>query len=308
MIALWRWWYGQMTALRPGKRHDLGRPSAIWRQNELILAETGSPAETAFTLHLADRQPWRRHLTLPNAARPFLRQILRNEMDRRTPWPDDQVYFTLATGKSPDPGQMAVTLSVLPRRWAAPALDALLVRGLRVDRIRLEENGPALSIADGEPVADVGPSGRAGFILAAVMGVALLSLALQTGTGALLDIRLSDARREAAVARTLVGETDALRRRQHFPSVRRDELPSAIALLNRVSRILPDGSWIDELELKDRKLVLGGISGEPAKLLPLLQAGGFAGVEFAAPVVPAEGGGQRFQIRADIVGSDRDFR
>lgn len=308
MIALWRWWYGQMAAMMPGRREESGRPMAVWRGDALSLAETTAPAETAFTLRLADCRPWRRHLSLPRAAAPFLRQILRNEMDRRTPWPADQVYFTAAAEKSPEPGQMAVTLTVLPRRWADPALDAMLVRGLRADRIQLEENGPSLSVADGEPVADVGSSRRPAFLLAAIMAVAMLSFVLQAGAGFVLDFRLSEARNEAATARRLAGEADALRRRQHFPSVRRDELPSAIAVLNRASRLLPDGSWLDELELKDRKLVLGGISAEPAKLLPLLQAGGFAGVEFAAPVVPAEGGGQRFQIRADIAGGDHDFR
>jgi general secretion pathway protein L len=304
MIALWRWWYGQMAALLPGKREEAGRSLAVWRGDRLILDESGEP----FTLRLAERQPWRRHFTLPHAARPFLRQILRNEMDRRTPWPADQVYFTAQPGKSAEAGQMAVTLTVLPRRWADPALDAMMVKGLRVERIQLEENGPALSIADGEPVADSGSARRPALILAGVMALALLSLLGQAGTALFLDARLAQARHEAAAARSLAGEIDALRRRQHFPSVRRDELPSAIAVLNRVARTLPDGSWLDELDLKERKLVLGGVSAEPAKLLPLLQGAGFGAVQFAAPVVPAEGGGQHFQIRADLTGGDRDFR
>lgn len=304
MIKLWRWWYGQMAALLPGKQAESSRPMAVWRGDRIVLDESPGP----FTLRLASRQPWRRHFTLPHAARPFLRQILRNEMDRRSPWPADQVYFTAQSGKSADPGQIAVTLTVLPRRWADPALDALMVKNLPVDRIQLEENGPALSIAGGEPVADAGSSRRPALILAVVMAIALLSLILQAGASLLIDVRLAGARHEAQTARALASEIDGLRRRQHFPSVRRDELPSAIAVLNRVSRTLPDGSWLDEVDLKERKLVLGGVSSEPAKLLPLLQADGFSLVQFAGPVVPAEGGGQHFQIRADLTGGDRDFR
>lgn len=308
MIALWRWWHGQMAQLWPRKRDRIGRPQAVWRQDKLIVDEIASPAGTALTLRLADRQPWRRHLTLPRAAAPFLRQILRNEMDRRTPWTADQVYFTAAAVKSAEPGQLAVTLTVLPRRWADPAFDALLAGSLSVDCIQLEEDGAFLSIADGEPVADAGTGRRPTFILATVLAAALLSLVGQAVASGFVDLQLSQARQDAAAARALSAEADSLRRRQHFPSVQREELPSSIALLNRVSRALPDGSWLDELELKDRKLVLGGISPEPAKLPALLQGAGLAGVEFAAPVVPAEGGGQRFQIRADIKGGDRDFR
>jgi general secretion pathway protein L len=289
MIGLWLWWYGQMAALLPQR----------WRTKQ---------PDSLHTLRLPDRRPWRRHFSLPRAAAPFLRQILRNEMDRRTPWQADQVYFTAAAEKSQEAGQLAITLTVLPRRWAEPALAALAARGLQADRIQLEEAGPTLSLADGEPLAEIGNGKKPALILAAVAAVALLSLIVQAVWVEILDLRLAGARHEAAAARSLANEADALRRRQHFPSFQRDATPSAIAILNRVSRALPDDSWVDEAEIKDRQITLGGISAEPAKLLALLQGAGLSGVEFAAPVTPAQGGGQRFQIRARIAGADHDFR
>ena len=289
MTALWLWWYGQMAALLPQR----------WRTK---------PAESLHTLRLSNRRPWRRHLTLPRAAGPFLRQILRNEMDRRTPWQADQVYFTASAEKSRKSGQLDVTLTVLPRRWAEPALAGLAARGLRADRIQLEEAGPTLSLRDGEPLAEIGNGRKPALILAAVTAVALLSLLVQAVWVEVLDLRLTAAQHEAAAARSLAAEADGLRRRQHFPSFQRDATPSAIAILNRVSRGLPDDAWLDEAEIKDRQVTLGGVSAEPAKLLALLQDAGLSEVQFAAPVTPAQGGGQRFQIRAKIAGADHDFR
>jgi general secretion pathway protein L len=312
IASLWRWWRREMLALVPerwrSRREDclaLWRPGevALWRRAGGFATPAEEPVADRLVVRLAEQKIWRRQFTLPKSARPFLRQILHNEMDRRTPWRADQVFYdvsAVAHGTA-----LAVTLSLVPKKAVEPAVAELKARGLAADRIELCEGadpaatGAVLALADGAPVIAAGglwPQ-RA---LAALLAAAILSLLGQAAWLTYAEARLAAARQEAAATKRLAAEVALLSRHQHFPTLRRRETPTSLAALDRLARALPDDSWAEEVQFDGGGISVAGVSADPARLLALLQAQGFQSAEFRAPVTRAEGGGQRFQIKARL--------
>jgi len=287
LLSLWTWWWREIEGLSPKKQ-----AVATWQNGRISLAgETGG----SLLLRLPEQKIWQRQFTMPRSAKPFLRQIFQNEMDRRTPWRADQVYFHLGAERQND--ELAVTLSLLPKAAVEPALAELARKNLAADRLELKQGGPAVALADGQPVA-IEAEGRARRrLVAIIVGAALLSLIGQNLTQLILDQRLDQVRSQAAATRSLAAENAKLARRQHFPSLRRQEVAPQLARLEALSRALPDDSWVEEISLKDGQVELTGISADPARLLGLLQANGFKDAEFKGPTIKAENG-QIFHVSA----------
>ena len=62
--------------------------------------------------------------------------------------------------------------------------------------------------------------------------------------------------------------------------------PEAIDTLNRLSVLLPDGSWLTALAINGDEVMIEGISDDNVRLVQLLEASpGFTALTYAAPVV-----------------------
>jgi general secretion pathway protein L len=202
---------------------------------------------------------------------------------------------------------LTVTLTLLPKTAVKPALQQLAGVGLFADRLELSEKpdpsraGPVVALDDGRPVSGGGafplwPAyGLAGLALLALLSLA--GLALWQGA---LEAQLRSARQQAHVTRALAADIAAIRRRQHFPLLKRQDVMPAIAALDALSHALPDDSWAEEVDMAGGRIEVIGVSADAARLLSLLDQGGFTAAEFRAPVTPAEGGGQKYHLAALI--------
>jgi general secretion pathway protein L len=312
---VWRWWCAEMLLLLPLAWRQWGDQwVALWRPDgTMFFRRRGSQAEVAtpppgaaLILRLPDQRIWRRQIVLPRNAARFLHQILHNEMERRTPWRADQVYFDAAVPPEQNlPDQMAVTLSLLPRERVAAALADLSSQGWTVDRIELLDgadaalSGPQVAIEDGRRIGAQGPVWP-GRLVAALLCAALLSIAGQLVLQAVTAEQLASVREQSASIRHLASDIAAMKRRQHYPALRREESQTAIAILDRLARALPDDAWAEQIELAPDGITVGGVAGEPARLLASLQAQGFTDAQFRAPITPAEKGGQKFLLHAHL--------
>jgi general secretion pathway protein L len=162
LIAFWRWWRGELTALLPAQWIELsafggGGPLISLRDDEVILNEirlgrvaeaeririssldsagqqlalrnllTGRQAGSmqSVRLCLERTQYLRKIVSLPAATEENLRAVLGFEMDRHTPFKGEQVYFDYRILKRDSAqGLISVELTLMPK----PALDALTSR------------------------------------------------------------------------------------------------------------------------------------------------------------------------------------
>jgi general secretion pathway protein L len=110
------------------------------------------------------------------------------------------------------------------------------------------------------------------------------------------EIALTSLEQQIAVGRTAAAEADSLRREieqlsgnAEFVERERDKVGRPLAVLAALTRILPDDTYLTEMELRQRKVTLTGRSAGAARLIgPLAADGMFRNPGFAAPVTRLE--------------------
>jgi len=217
---------------------------------------------------------------LPAEAEPELRAIVANRLDTLTPWTSERAAFDVAiSGRRPD-GRLEVTVAAAPRALVERIRERLLELGIEIE-------GIDLGTADDPPVARFDLTGETArssgsllrFAAVVLVGPVVLFGAAFAGseiharsvvlgdrerTAALLEARLSD-----------LGELRerlfALRREAVLVAQRLAATPSALTVLEALSRALPDDAFLSELELSGDRLRIAGFATNAAPLVPLLE-------------------------------------
>lgn len=251
--------------------------------------DAGDPLSRLLTQSIAELPRWwllpstaglRRRVLLPAAAAERLRDVLVFEIDRQTPFAADAVYFDARIIERRGDGQLQAELVAVPKA----TLDGVLA-GLGAPASTLA--GVDIADDDGKPlqvnllptqrrqrVAD--PSRRWNWILAA-----LALFAIAAGLWQILDNR-----RDAADAfeANVTAQADSARRVAQqrtqlldltegaaFLERTRSGRPTAIAIVDELSKRLPDGTYLEKLSLENGQLQLIGFSSEVSQLVQRLE-------------------------------------
>ena len=255
------------------------------------LADAGpDPLATLLAPRLTDLPRWlllpgvralRRRLVLPAAAAERLRDVVSFEIDRQTPFTADAVAFDARLlGRRDSDGQLDVELIAVPRT-ALDAQQALL--GPLADNLA----GVDVAGSDGLPLGvnllapalrrrQVDPWRRWNWLLA---GIAVITLVLalwtllQNRRAAADELqRLTD--REAASARQVSQQRQQLVdlvAGRAFLDRQRAGRPTAVELLDELSRRLPDGTYLEKFSIEDNRMLLIGLSNEASALVGRLE-------------------------------------
>lgn len=262
---------------------DLGR--VPWPADALA----DDPLSRLLTQSIAELPRWgllpavaglRRRVLLPAAAADRLRDVLAFEIDRQTPFAVDAVYFDARVLERRGDGQIQAELVAVPKA----ALDAMLA-GLGAPAAMLagvdiaDESGQPLQVnllpvQRRQRAAD--PSRRWNWILA----IAAL-LALAVGMWQILENRraAADAFEREVSARADSARRVAQQRQQLLDQVEgvafleraRASRPTAIAVVDELSRRLPDGAYLEKMSLEGDQLQLIGFSTEAPQLVQRLE-------------------------------------
>ena len=254
----------------------------------------------------------RRRMTLPAGAADRLRDVVSFEIDRQTPFTAETAAFDARIlGRRASDGQLDVELVAVPLSAMQPRLDAL---------------GGVASTLAGVDLADAGGTPLGVNLLPPAMrrhradpwatwhwvfGVVAL-LALGFGLWQVLDNRRSAADRfEAEVnAQTAKARTTAQRRQQlvdavdgqtYLDQMRRGR-PSAIEVLDELSRRLPDTTYLEKVAIENDKLTLIGLSSEASGLVAKLEGSKLWRAPALAGALQSDprSGKDRFTLTADL--------
>ena len=233
-------------------------------------------------LWLTETQCLVKQIELPLAAAKNLRQVLGFEMDRHTPFKAEQVYFDFRVLRVDNQkNRLAVKLVAVPRsemdgsldlleRWGAPANAAYVAIAV--------PNGDAINLMPAERNTTQ-PSKLRGIN----PGLLLLTLTLAM---AAITIPIWQ-KRQAVIAllpivdraKQQARETDALRREQerlaaefNFMLDKKQAVPPLVILLDELSRLLPDDTWVQQFNLKGKELQIQGETGSSSKLIALIES------------------------------------
>ncbi len=257
---------------------------------------------------------------LPATAERELRTIVAHRLDSLTPWTPEQACFDVEVASRRPDGRILVTVAAVPRGLVERVRDRLAELGIEVEAVDLgEAEGPPVARFD---LAD-GAARRGGALLevagAVVVGAVVLVGATLAGSeiharravlaerervAAMLEARLAD-------LAELRARLESLRREAGQLTARLAAAPSALAVLDALSRALPDEVFLSELALERDRLRIGGFAPSASPLVPLLEAlPALDDVRFEAPstrtVLTLPGGIrrelERFVLAARVVG------
>lgn len=319
------WWLGQIadlvrrSALGGATRtpdalviNPIGEPAEhevdIWlrRNGSETLITGGALGPTMFSqipqssrlpavLRLREGDVLQKQLTLPLAAQADLDQVLTFEMDRETPFTADEVYwnhYVEAVDRSR--GTMSIRLALLPKGHLTELLAALQQAGITPRWVEVGPAGdklPKLLLDGGH-----GPHGgsrllwpAAACCLFLAIGAAITPFVVQAFRLSALDREIEAVRPAAAQAGELRREIDGLAREAGLFRTELDKAGRPLETLAAVTRLLPDDTYLTEVELRQRKVTVSGRSAGAARLISALAADGrFRNPTFAAPVTRLE--------------------
>lgn len=230
-------------------------------------------------IRLAAEQALRTSIRLPMAAEENLAEVVGFEVDRRTPFRAEDVHVTHRV-EARDRGTkcLMVEMTVVPRGAVDKALAFAAQLGVTPGGVEVARQEPAVP-ADllPRPFADEGARSRRRVAALAAVAAMLLTVAAATHTPAdddepghpPLARQVADARARAMEAAELRDRITELEARQRAAS----EAASLTAnwLLAELTRLLPDDTWIDRLQLADGKLTISGQSAASARVMRVLE-------------------------------------
>jgi general secretion pathway protein L len=291
---------------RNGRETPLGR----FGLGATDLAELPRKTGRTAVLRLSEQDVLGKTVTLPLAAERELGQVLGFEMDRETPFKAEEIYWNhQIEGVDRQNGRLSVRLVLLPKANLAPLLTALGQFGIRPRRAEIADGPDAGAYLPLE--GDGGRTYRASHrliwtaaVCCAILGVAAVvtPFVRQEGALASLDQQITVGRTAAAEADSLRQEIDRLAGSADFVESERDKAGRPLAVLAAATRVLPDDTYLTEMELQKRKVTLTGRSAAAARLIgPLAADGSFRNPGFAAPVTRVEAlHTELFTINAEV--------
>jgi general secretion pathway protein L len=288
-----------------------GGPLPLAQALDVIAQSLRSYRSRPIGIRLPLKSCYVRSVGLPANARRDFESILNLDLVRATPFKLQDVYTTyFVESDAPRAGKLQVQQIVAKRDLIDPLLS------------RIESLGPTPVFADcwaeqlspGLPVNFLPRAAKTnGFpkLFNALAGIVLLLaatavyLTVSTHQAALEDLRTKTAATRAnavAVARLIEQSQtvlDDLGRLQALKLAR----PTAIALVEEVTRLLPDTVWLTDLRIEGEVLELSGLAKSGAALPPLFERSALLSeATLTAPITfdPREDK-ERFSLRLKVV-------
>jgi general secretion pathway protein L len=288
-------------------------PPGIVAPDEVVRA-----AQSGFVvLQLSTDKIVMRRISVPAQAREFLPGIVRNQVERLSPWPVEQtVYGFNAEASDADATTLDVQVFLTSRAVVSSARDELDAIGLPPDRIvaRQGDLPAAPAVALWSRLADVPHQTVARThrqIGVAIVATFLLSVGLTVWAFFSATSIRGESEELAARSRTLQRQIQGSRTPQAIASLPpaerawawKESMPSTVIVLEALSRALPDAAYLTELHLDNMTLRMIGLASDaPSLIAPLERSGHLTDVHFFAPTTRGPDGSLfRFHIEARVV-------
>jgi general secretion pathway protein L len=324
----WSWWKNEIIALLP--RDDVRRSASRSATVEIYLGNEGAelhrkpklahnlPTSAASSpldevvgkirrgdrvvLTVPQNQCLVRGRTVPKSVLRQLSSILALDLVHTTPFATEEVYSGWFKTGRPDPkGMQPVSQLILKRGLVSPVLQAIVAQKAQTIGIAVREGRtmahPFVCTPDGQLfgasrqklwLRRCAAGAMAAALMALIAGFAVF--AKQWEALAVLDAEIEALQEPTKLARAaLEASTKAAEQRAELQRLRQKQFP-ALKIVEELSRLLPDGAWVQTL-LNDGDLIrIEGQAKSAEPLIPLLEASPlFRDVKFTSPVFKAAG-------------------
>jgi general secretion pathway protein L len=341
LVALWKRWIGTLTLLlvawleRRREQHSLvvalEDQHLVVRKSQSVgnmlrpqrqPAQAGSSklldaARNRFVVfEFPEDKVVRRDITVPVQARKFLSGVIRNRIERLSPWPPGNVVYGFSSETSAKDASVVDVQILMASRTDIDAVRSQLAGlGLQVDRVVAAnlhgETAESVILWSRSIDASHDRLEKVSRVLAAGIGAMVavsicVSLWMSISTSFVRDESESIATRAKGLQRQAQGGR-ALSSAASMPPAERlwflkEASVSSVILLEALARALPDSAYLTEIRLENATLRMTGLADDvPGLLAPLERSGHLTGVRFFAPTTRGpEGRSSRFSIEGRV--------
>ena len=241
---------------------------------------------------------------LPSESRPYVESVIQHRLEAMLPWPAADVLREVDI-RDRDDGLLDVSVRATARPAIAQALALAATCGARAVVVTPDGGGGAGSINVAMGTANFGAlrvarSAIGGLLALAAVVVGWSSYAHWSLASEVAALGEAIAERRAALKRTAdqrdrAGATGL--------QARKSEAVIAVAVMEALSAILPDDTYLTELSLDGGRVRISGVSARATEIVPLLEGSGkFKNAAFYAPTTRTAGrAADRFSIEAVVV-------
>ena len=252
-------------------------------------------------------------LTLPLVAEENLREVLGFEMDRQTPFSLDQVYYDhILSARDSKTNTLTLKLVVTPRQFLDDLLTHLEDIGFQPHQATIcrEKTGQS------QPVNLLPKEARqrrpdtarylnlALGVLALVLLLGAIALPLMNKLHVIdaLEARAELVTAKAEVTRRLREAVKQLGTDSRFLVEKKQAMPLALEIINELTLILPDDTWLNRLDIKGQEVQIQGQSASAAALIPLIESSdSLRNPRFRSPVTKMPRlNTERFHLSAEV--------
>jgi general secretion pathway protein L len=293
---------GQFDLRKDGALRDRVTFDSGFKSAEGIYAATVKGSLVNVRLH-SSRFVYQ-ELSFPAQAASLLRQIILNQVDRLTPWSADSVIFGFAQ-RTVGATSLGVSFVATPRAALLPLLESLA--DLRPQAAYVF--APASDVDPSAPIPLLLPAAvqrGSGQWLRRILSGVLIALLLVTLAHTLwvgwelrgLETRYASIEDELRDVRGGGNSLDPLTAEESDLFSRKLQGPVATLIIDELSRLLPDDTFLTDFELDDDKVEIAGLSQDASKIIGILEGSPwFSDATFSAPTTRQESEArERFHI------------
>jgi general secretion pathway protein L len=273
--------------------------------DSIVAMLDGSRAE----LRLRPARVLFRPLELPKRATEFLAGVVRAQIDRLTPWAASDAAFGWSAPVEAGADRIAVTVAATARAMVQPVVEALIAAGAEAVAVTATPPDAAPITVLEHRASGALDLARVRRALVAVLIVTGLLAGVSLSVAGLAGMKLASEQED--LTRRIAERRMAIRLgREGGPAAtplralerRKYQNPSSVIVLEALSQILPDHTYVTELRIEGDKLRLIGVTRDAPGLIRLIeQSANFTRATFFAPTTrgPSDPG-ERFHIEAQI--------
>jgi general secretion pathway protein L len=252
-----------------------------------------------------------RAVDFPRQATDFLDGMIRAQIDRLTPWTAGEAVFGITPPAAIANERIALTLAATSTQKIQPLVKlatdfgAASVAGLVEVPEAVRDAGPVTvferTLTNAASAAIDAPKLLRLTLLGAALAAAA-SLAISAYAGSMLDADQEELQHRIAQGRAALRINQPGGSAETMLAKRKQTSPSSVMVLEAISRVLPDSTYVTELRVEGDKMQVVGLTQDAPSLIKLLeQSPQFTRATFFAPTTRAQNDpGERFHIEAHI--------
>ncbi len=323
-VEWWSRWRARQSivVMRDGGRLTLrqryrdGKLGAITPLGTSLPGELAKTVKQAFVVfEMPERDVVIRTIKVPAQARDFLSGIVRNQIDRLSPWPpQDAIYGFEFHPVASDASSLEVQISIASRGTVESTRDELRAIGLPLDQITVHKaNAPERppiplwsrdASAAGQQLHTARVAVGGALAATVVLSAVISAWALWSVTSISVDLDDTTTRSRTLQRLLQVGRSPAALAALPLPErawAFKETSYSTVFALEGLSRALPDTAYLTDFRIEKGVLRITGLTNDaPALIAPLEQSGHFTNVRFSAATTrSAESGLFTFNIEAN---------